>query len=40
MRPGLLTKQYKNSKEKIGGYYQISYTYKMQTSKIKRLLLS
>ena len=31
MRPGLLTKQYKNSKEKIGGYYQISYTYKMKS---------
>ena len=31
MRPGLLTKQYKNPKGKTGGYYQISYTYKMKS---------
>lgn len=28
MRPGSLTRQYKNPKEKTGGFYQISYTYK------------
>jgi len=28
MRPGSLTKQYKNPKEKKGGFYQISYTQK------------
>ena len=31
MRPGLLTKQYKNPKKKTGGYYQISYTYNMKS---------
>lgn len=31
MRPGSLTQQYKNRKEKSGGYYQISYTYKMKS---------
>ena len=31
MRPGVLTKQYKYPKEKKGGYYQISYTYKMKS---------
>jgi hypothetical protein len=28
MRPGSLTRQYKNPKEKTGGFYQISYTHK------------
>jgi hypothetical protein len=27
MRPGSLTRQYKNRKEKTGAYYQISYTH-------------
>lgn len=31
MRPGSLTKQYQKSSEKQGGYYQISYTYKMKS---------
>jgi len=31
MRPGSLTKQYQNRKEKKGGYYQISYTYRMKS---------
>lgn len=31
MRPGSLTRQYQNRKEKKGGYYQISYTYKMRS---------
>jgi len=31
MRPGSLTLQYKNPKEKSGGFYQISYTYKMKS---------
>ena len=31
MRPGSLSLQYKNPKEKKGGYYQISYTYKMRS---------
>ena len=31
MRPGSLTKQYQKSAEKQGGYYQISYTYKMKS---------
>ena len=31
MRPGSLTKQYRIPKEKIGPYYQISYTYKMKS---------
>jgi hypothetical protein len=31
MRPGSLTKQYKNSKDKIGAFYQLSYTYKMKS---------
>ena len=29
MRPGSLTRQYKNPKEKTGGFYQISYTYNL-----------
>ena len=31
MRPGSLTMQYKDPKNKKGGYYQISYTYKMKS---------
>lgn len=31
MRPGSLTLQYQNRKEKKGGYYQISYTHKMKS---------
>jgi len=31
MRPGSLTYQYHKPKEKKGGYYQISYTYKMRS---------
>jgi len=31
MRPGSLTRQYKNPKEKTGPYYQISYTHKMKS---------
>ena len=31
MRPGTLTKQYRNPKEKKGPFYQISYTYKMKS---------
>ena len=31
MRPGSLTRQYQNRKEKKGGYYQISYTHKMKS---------
>lgn len=31
MRPGSLTKQYHNPKEKKGGYYQISYTHQMKS---------
>lgn len=31
MRPGSLTMQYSNPKEKKGNYYQISYTYKMKS---------
>jgi hypothetical protein len=31
MRPGSLTQQYQNRKEKKGGYYQISYTYRMKS---------
>lgn len=31
MRPGSLTQQYQNRKEKKGGYYQISYTYQMKS---------
>jgi hypothetical protein len=31
MRPGSLTYQYKNPKEKKGGSYQISYTYRMRS---------
>ena len=31
MRPGSLTKQYKNPKDKTGAFYQLSYTYKMKS---------
>jgi len=31
MRPGSLTMQYQKPAEKQGGYYQISYTYKMKS---------
>ncbi|MCP4552518.1 MAG: hypothetical protein GY834_10870 [Bacteroidetes bacterium] len=31
MRPGTLTRQYKNRKEKKGAYYQLSYTHKMKS---------
>ena len=31
MRPGSLTRQYKNRKDKKGAYYQLSYTHKMQS---------
>ena len=31
MRPGSLTCQYRNPKEKTGAYYQLSYTHKMKS---------
>jgi hypothetical protein len=31
MRPGSLTKQYRNRKEGTGAFFQISYTYKMKS---------
>ena len=31
MRPGSLTCQYRNPKDKTGAYYQISYTHKMKS---------
>ena len=31
MRPGSLTHQYRNPKDKTGAYYQISYTHKMKS---------
>jgi hypothetical protein len=31
MRPGVLTMQYKHPKEKEGGFYQLSYTYRMKS---------
>jgi hypothetical protein len=31
MRPGSLTKQYRNPKEQTGAFYQISYTHKMKS---------
>jgi hypothetical protein len=31
MRPGTLTKQYKEPKSKMGGYYQLSFTHKMKS---------
>jgi hypothetical protein len=43
MRPGSLTQQYKDSKNKTGGpYYQLSYTYEMRsrTKYIRKDLVS
>lgn len=31
MRPGSLTRQYRNPRDKKWGFYQISYTYKMKS---------
>jgi len=31
MRPGTLSKQYRNPKDKKGAFYQLSYTYKMKS---------
>lgn len=31
MRPGSLTRQYSNPREKTGAYYQLSYTHKMKS---------
>jgi hypothetical protein len=31
MRPGSLTRQYHDPKRKRGGFYQLSYTYRMQS---------
>ncbi len=31
MRPGSLTKQYRDPKNRMGSYYQISYTYEMKS---------
>ena len=31
MRPGSLTKQYKNPQKKKGGFYQLSFTHKMRS---------
>jgi hypothetical protein len=31
MRPGSLTQQYRNRKERTGAFYQISYTYRMKS---------
>jgi len=31
MRPGSLTKQYRNPKERTGAFFQISYTHKMKS---------
>jgi len=31
MRPGSLTRQYHNPKDKTGAYYQLSYTHKMKS---------
>ena len=31
MRPGSLTKQYRNPKEQTGAFFQISYTYQMKS---------
>ncbi|MBM4055760.1 MAG: hypothetical protein FJ264_14090 [Planctomycetes bacterium] len=41
MRPGTLTKQYKDPLSKKGAYYQISYTYRMKsrTEYVKPLLV-
>ena len=31
MRPGTLTRQYRDPKKKIGPFYQLSYTYRMKS---------
>ena len=31
VRPGSLTRQYKDPKQQTGAYYQVSYTYRMQS---------
>ena len=31
MRPGSLTRQYKDPKQRTGGYYQVSYTHRMKS---------
>jgi len=31
VRPGSLTRQYKDPKNQAGGYYQVSYTYRMKS---------
>ena len=31
VRPGSLTRQYKDPKHRTGGYYQVSYTHRMQS---------
>ena len=31
VRPGSLTRQYKDPKHQTGGYYQVSYTHRMQS---------
>lgn len=31
MRPGSLTRQYKNPQNRTGGFYQLSYTHKMKS---------
>jgi len=31
MRPGSLTRQYRTPKDKVGPYYQLSYTHKMKS---------
>lgn len=31
MRPGSLSRQYKDPKNRIGAYYQLSYTYRMKS---------
>jgi hypothetical protein len=31
VRPGSLTRQYKNPKEQTGAYYQVSYTHRMKS---------
>jgi hypothetical protein len=31
VRPGSLTRQYKDPEKKTGGFYQLSYTYKMKS---------
>jgi hypothetical protein len=31
VRPGSLTRQYKDPKQQVGGYYQLSYTHRMKS---------